>query len=411
MKEKKELEIVDAISRLEDWFDDNGLYGWDPYDVQDSRIFRFIENFFPRLLSRIFIRLLSEFNYIFPINFRRIAGIKPSINNKGLGLLLSSYSSLYKFSKDEKHLNKAVSIANDLLKNSNKSYSGYSWGYPFDWVSPILIPAGMPSSVVSSIVGDGFYRLYQITKNKKYLDVCEKICNFFLENLETTYTSSDKTIVCYSYTPIDDYQVHNANLFVAEFLIKIGNHTDNKHFIDQGIRSANFALMEQTKEGFLPYWDLEQTDRYSNGKIHTDHYHCGFEIRTLYSIWKNTNIAEFKIAHDRYFSWYKKNMFTENLLPKYTSKSLYPINIHTSAEAILCNTVMAKNDEDIKFTLNLAIKIVQDMEYAPGKYTHLIKKILGIKVKSNIPLLRWGQAWMFLALIDLNNLKKNGIET
>ena len=94
MKEKKELEIVDAISRLEDWFDDNGLYGWDPYDVQDSRIFRFIENFFPRLLSRIFIRLLSEFNYIFPINFRRIAGIKPSINNKGLGLLLSSYSSL-----------------------------------------------------------------------------------------------------------------------------------------------------------------------------------------------------------------------------------------------------------------------------------------------------------------------------
>ena len=406
INDKKKLDILNAIYRLEDWFESNGLQGWDPYDVQDSRIFRFIEKSFPNLPSRILIRILSEFNHVFPLTFRKFFGVKQSINNKGLGLLLSSYSSLYKFSNDTKHLNKALSIANHLLKNSNKSYSGYSWGYPFNWVSPILIPTGMPSSVVTSIVGDGFYRLYQITNDRKYLEVCEKICIFFMENLKITYISPDKNIICYSYTPIDDYQVHNANLFVAEFLIKIGNHTGNTNFISQGIKCANFALKEQTKEGFLPYWGLQQTDKYSNGIIHTDHYHCGFEIRTLYSIWKNTNIIEFKKAYKNYFKWYKGNMFTQNGLPKYTSSSLYPINIHTSAEAILCNTLLAENKDEINLTMDLAIKIIKDMEYESGKYTHLIKKnIFGFKVKSNIPLLRWGQAWIFLALVDLNNSK------
>lgn len=401
----KTKQIQEAIERLEKWFDKNGLYGWDPYDIQDSKLFRVIEKYLPNILGKIFIRLLSELAFIFPLICRRIFGVNKSINNKGLGLMLASYASRYQNSNNPKYLTQAIHIANHLEANSSNEYSGMSWGYPFDWLSPIMIPAGVPSSVVTSIVGDGFYRLYLVTKSQKYLDICEKICVFFMENLTITHGSDDSSSICYSYTPLDDYQVHNANLFVGEFLIRVGKITDQQKLIDQGVRCANFALEEQTQEGFIPYWGLSQTEKYSHGRLHTDHYHCGFEIRSLHSIWLNTDISAFHDAFKKYLKWYQDNMYSMDGIPKYNADSIYPYNIHTCAEAILCLSKVAKDGSDREFLVKMTNNIINEMEYSPGQYTHLIKNSFNcLKVRSNIPLLRWGQAWMFLALADLLSL-------
>jgi hypothetical protein len=399
---KRKLQIKNSISRLIDWFDGNGHEGWDPYDVQDSKLFRIVEKRFPNIIGKILIRLFSEFAHIFPISFRKIAGVEKAINNKGLGLMLAAYSSYYACTKNPKFLEKAIALAKTLKRNSSVGYTGISWGYPFDWLSPILIPAGVPSSVVTSIVGDGFYRLFKATGDREHLKICEDVCLFFLENLHITFQSSDQMIRCYSYTPLDDYQVHNANLFIAEFLIRIGNETKNESFVAIGLSCARFALSEQQKEGYLPYWGLSQTDKYSGGRLHTDHYHCGFEIRSLKAIWEHTNIDAFKKSYCSYYAWYKESLFDENAFPKYTTHNLYPLNIHTCAEAILCNTKLANSDQDINFVLGVALDVVEKMEYSPGEYTHVIREVLPrVKIKSNIPLLRWGQAWMLLALVEL----------
>lgn len=401
----KTKQIQEAIERLEKWFDKNGLYGWDPYDIQDSNPFRVIEKYLPNIVGKVFIRLLSELAFVFPLSCRKILGVNKSVNNKGLGLMLASYASYYEYSSNPKHLDQAIHIADYLEENANNEYTGMSWGYPFDWLSPLMIPAGMPSSVVTSIVGDGFYRLYLATQNKKYLDICEKICVFFMENLTITHGSDDSSSICYSYTPLDDYQVHNANLFVGEFLIRVGKIKNRKALIDQGVRCANFAFEEQTEEGFIPYWGLSQTEKYSHGRLHTDHYHCGFEIRSLHSIWLNTGISRFHDSFNKYLKWYRNNMFSEDGIPKYNAENIYPYNIHTCSEAILCLSKVAKDSDDKGFVVEMASTIVNEMEYSPGKYTHLIKNRFNLlKVRSNIPLLRWGQAWMFLALIDLQSL-------
>ena len=159
---------------------------------------------------------------------------------------------------------------------------------------------------------------------------------------------------------------------------------------------------EQQEDGYLPYWGLSQTKKYSRGKIHTDHYHCGFEIRSLYSIAKNTHLSEFKVAYKAYFAWYKENMFDTDNSPKFMKDRLYPINIHTSAEAILCCTRLARSDEDLLNTCSIAMNIISLMEFKPGEYVHVIREVAPfVKVKSKIPMLRWGQAWMFLALTEL----------
>ena len=185
---RNEIETIhEALNRLESWFDNNGLYGWDPYDIQDSKVFRAIEKYLPNILGKICIRLLSELAFLFPLASRRILAVNKSVNNKGLGLMLASYASRYQSSKNPRYLTQAIHIANHLEANSSAEYSGMSWGYPFDWLSPIMIPAGVPSSVVTSIVGDGFFRLYLVTRNQKYLDICESICAFFVENLTITH--------------------------------------------------------------------------------------------------------------------------------------------------------------------------------------------------------------------------------
>lgn len=396
------LQIESAIKRLHNWFERNGFEGWDPYDIQDSKIFRLIEKRFPLLISKISIRFLSEIAHFFPNSFRRFALVDRVVNNKGLGLMLAAYSSYYAITKSPKYLKKATELSEVLIQNTNKEYSGMSWGYPFDWLSAILIPAGTPSSVVTSIVGDGFYRLYKATNDEKHLNICRNVCLFFLENLNISFENKNQTVWCYSYTPIDDYQVHNANLFVAEFLIRVGNEVNNQSYIDAGLSCARFALIEQQKEGYLPYWGLAQTNKYSGGRLHTDHYHCGFEIRSLHAIWLHTKIDAFYSSYRSYYLWYKKNMFNPDGMPKYTTKNMYPLNIHTCAEAILCNVQLAESEEDLGFAIDLTKDIIQKMEFRSGEYTHVIREVLPfVKVKSNIALLRWGQAWMFLALVEL----------
>jgi hypothetical protein len=393
--------LKENINNLDIWFEEQNFKGWDPYDIKGLDISLKIQQFGDRnLFGKILRRLYFTTTDLFPNFSRKILNIKPLENAKGIGLVLTAYTKLYKITKNKIYLKKALKYANWLEENRGKKYKGYNWGYPFDWQSAIFIPKGTPSSVVTYTIGNGFYELYKIIDDKKYLDICIGVCEFFTEELNITYEDSDR--VCYSYTPLDDYQVHNANLFVGEFLVKIGKEIDNKKWIERGIKCANFAISEQQKEGFIPYWGLEQTNKYSAGKIRNDHYHMGFEIRMLYSIWKISNLDYIKESWEKYVNFYLNNMFDKDGIPKLTKENYYPINIHSISESILCLSTLNeyyKNFNDkIERIINFSNK---ELEFKKGQYCYLIKKfpLMG-EYKLKIPMYRWGQAWILLAYVN-----------
>ena len=394
-------ELLAAIQRLDAWVEKNGWSGWDPYDIRGAYLPRKIERLPANLLTKIVKKLVLALLDIHPLYARRLFGIRPEINAKGMGLFLASYCNLFNATKNQNYLHKASQCAEWLIDNRNENFQGWGWGYPFDWYSPIYIPKGIPSSIASATIGDGFYKLYGCTGNDKYLQICKKICDFFMNGLKITYKEGDA--ICFSYTPLDNYQVHNTNLIIGEFLTRVGKETGDKHLTEMGFYCGNFALKEQQPEGFLPYWGLSQTDLYSNGKLHTDHYHSGFEIRMVYGIWKNTSDVRFRDAYVKYFDWYLKNLFDGGIIPKFTPKSKYPINIHSCAEAILCRaTLLPDHPEQAAQLENTVEWTLKNMEYKDGEYTYLIKRfpVLGER-KINIPMIRWGQAWMFRALSEL----------
>jgi hypothetical protein len=393
--------VFEAIQRLDLWIMRNGWSGWDPYDIKENRFISKIVKLPPSLLNKIIRKFLFATIDLNPLSARKIFDVRPRVNAKGMGLFLAGYSNLYKVTAQKEYLKKAHECAEWLIQNRCSDYSGWSWGYPFDWQSVIFIPKGTPSSVVTSTVGDGIFRLYKCTGDRRYLSICRDICSFFINDLKKTH--QDEYSTCFSYTPIDDFQVHNANLFVGEFLARIGKETADTKLTEQGIRCGNFALCEQQPEGFLPYWSLSQTDSHSGGKIRTDHYHSGFEIRMLYGLWKSTEDERFRKACRKYFRWYIENMFEKKIIPKLTPSSKYPVNIHSCAEAILCQATLLdefpEREQDLKKTFEW---IIGNMEYAAGQYTYLIKKLPLIgEWRLNIPMMRWGQAWILRAYSEL----------
>ena len=395
--EELRQEIWDASVRLDRWFENNGWSGWDPFDIKANRLYRDLTSGQATRVIR-FLTLHSEIH--FPLLLRRLFGVRRMVNAKAIGLLTAAYVNLFRATEIDVYLRRAQACGDWLLRNTSCGYGGLGWGYPFDWHTRVLIPKGTPSSVVSSTVGDGLWLLYHCTGQEQYLDACQGVCEFFLSHLNKTFESSDA--MCFSYTPVDDFQVHNANLFVAEFLIRIGKEVGDDRWINEGIMAANFALKEQNSDGSLCYWGKSQEAKYSHGHCWIDHFHSGFEIRMLCRIWKHTGMEAFKQAYQVYYDFYLNNLYLDGAIPKYTPDNLYPIDMHSCAEAILCNaTLLPDHPEALGMIQNVFRWTMQTMEYEPGCYAYMVTKTRFGQKRIDIPFIRWGQAWMLRALSEV----------
>ena len=401
-----------ALSRIDAWFCKNGYAGWDPYDLKGTGFGNALNRIRIRPLRRLALRLWDYEQDLLPVMTRKAFGVRPQVNAKALGLLLSSYSSLFRTTGERAWLDRSLALAGKLTEMRGKEYPGANWGYPFDWNSAIFIPRGTPSSVVTATVGDGFFNLHAVTGDMRWLRICEEICEFFLRGLNRTVSGKDGQ--CFSYTPLDDFRVHNANLFVGEFLARVGRAVARPDWIAEGCACGDFALSEQRPEGFLPYWALSQVGTYGGGAIKVDHYHSGFEIRSLLALSEASGEERFREAAFRYFEWYRKTLFRADHSPKPSPGRAYPLDIHACAEAVLCLATVAAVrpglDEDLAATLDW---VLDRMEYRPGEFAHkLVAYPLIGPARVRLTLTRWGQAWMFRALAEAIARTKDGyVET
>ncbi|MCR4417196.1 MAG: hypothetical protein NUV92_05570 [Ignavibacteria bacterium] len=392
--------IIESEKKLKQWIETNGFAGYDPYDLYSQvphfRKVIYSKNFFIKNSVSKMYGILDKF---FPLLLRRVFRVKKTINSKGMALLGLGYIFRYLNFREEKDLQKVYQISEWLLNNRNKIYPGFCWGYPFDWQSRIFIPEGTPSVVVSYAVGEFFLKAFELTNEKKFFDVVLGVCKFITEGLNKTKLDDDK--FCFSYTPIDNFQVHNANLFAAEFLIRIGITYDIPDYIELGLAATKFTLSQQLPNGSLNYWGNEQN--YST-KNKNDHYHVGFEIRLLSSIGKLTNNDVILKSAEKYYNFYINNLIYHNnqeFIPKMYPEKTFPLDIHACAESIILNTRLFElfsNMEFIELANKLSIWIINNMQNKNGSFSYCRWKYLNFYYNVKIPYLRWGQAWMFYAL-------------
>ncbi len=386
--------VLEAMEKLDEWIHNSGWSGYDPFDVLGTPAILRVLGIRNLALRKIRLPIVALVR-LFPKASRLFLGVRMAVNAKAMALFARAYLNLYECFKKEEYLDRALKCISWLEKNFSEGYSAYCWGYPFDWQSLVFFPKGTPSGVVSCIAGHAFLDVYDLLGRTKYLRISEDVCRFILNDL-TRKEYNNK--LCFSYTPIDDFEVHNANLWCASLLARVAFHTKNDLLKQTAIKAVNFALGDQRDDGAWHYWDTKYADQKGIGKNVIDNYHTGFIIECLMDCERYISHLNVEGPIQKGINFYVRNLFLEDSIPKWTPKKVYPIDIHSCAQAIITLTKYPKvGKQYLNTTRKVALWTTRNMQDEKGFFYYRVYRWGADKT----PYIRWGQAWMMLALSRL----------
>lgn len=380
----------DSLEKLLPFCERENWRGYDPYDGLNSRIFQIfpIRNKFTRLA---FIQFLKRV----PFNLRKLFLIKKGLNPKGLGLFAAGYLKLYECFELKEYRWKAIHFLDLLEQLSLKGYSGYCWGYNFDWQSrAFFVSQGTPNLVCTTFIVNAFLDAYEILKNEKYLRVAQSSCEFIVNDLNIT---REDEAICFSYTPLDKTQIHNANLLAATLLARVYSHTRGKNLLKFASEAVKFLVKYQNKNGSWYYGNLV-SQRW------IDNFHTGFNLVALKEYIDFSESRYFCSALEEGFRYYKENLFLRDGTPKYYHDKIYPIDIHSVAQSIVTFVKLKDlSGGNIDQALKIAQWGIENMQDERGFFYFQKHRYFTDKT----PYIRWSQAWMAYALSILIDALKN----
>lgn len=375
------------LNRFNHYLINQNFMGYDPYDALNSPILKFL-TFNNRFIGIFFVQMLK---YL-PINLRPLLGIKKEYNPKGIGLFLSAYSKKYTITKDESDLKKINFFAEWLMQNASPGYSGLCWGYNFDWPNrAFFAPKGTPTAVNTSYIGFAFLDAYRATGEEEFLKCARSACNFILNDLNSTKYPEG---LCFSYTPIDKSCVHNANMLSSAFLAEVGRLTNEISLINEAKLRMDFSVNKQMINGSWFYGEAK------NQKW-IDSFHTGYNLIALYRFYDVVREEKYMDSLKKGYKFYLQNFFLHDGTVKYFYNKIYPLDCHAFAHAIITlKTLSFLNKEVSQDLLKKVLGKTIDLFWSERGYFYYRKNKLFI---NKIPYMRWVQAWMFLALVELIN--------
>ena len=207
----------EAFRILHNYCVDEGYKGYDPYDGLNSTVFQSL----PLLNRNKYARLVwIQFFKLFPLNLRKLVGIKKEYNPKALGLFLSGYCNLSEMRTGNDYSDKISFFHKQLLSLISLNWSGACWGYNFDWQAKAFYqPKHTPTVVATSFISNAFLDAYELTKSPEYLEIARSSCDFIIKDLNRTWDSNGD--FAFSYSPLDNSVVFNASLLASRLLARV----------------------------------------------------------------------------------------------------------------------------------------------------------------------------------------------
>ncbi|MFI3263174.1 MAG: delta-aminolevulinic acid dehydratase [Rikenellaceae bacterium] len=386
-----QVNILNSFTKLRNYCEKEDFKGWDPYDGLNSKVFQALPFLKKSALCRLIV--IQGFKRI-PINLRKLALVPKEHNAKGIGLFLSGYCNLYQaiekgvdvgVSKED-CLDKINYLAELLISLQSKGYSGACWGYNFDWQARrlFLFPKCTPTVVATNFCATALMEAFEVTKNKKYLDVALTSANFVLNDLHRT---PYKDGFLFSYSPLKGNDtVFNASLLGSRLLSFCYHYTGNIEYKDLAEQSIKACCARQREDGGWVYGMLSV-------QSWIDSFHTGYNLDALIAYQNLTGDEKYNNYLIKGFDYYINNFFLNDGCPKYYNDNIFPIDIHCPGQLLITLSRFDKllpNHELVKKVMNWTIKNMQDKK---GYFYYQIKK----GISSKIPYMRWSNAFMFNA--------------
>jgi len=375
------LEIQIPLFKLSRYIESQNYAGFDPYDALNSPLIQTLS--LQKKIGRIFwIQIFRRL----PLNLRKLVFLSEGINPKGIGLFLESYNRLQQIGFFPNGKAWSDPLFALLVNSMSKGYSGSCWGYNFDWQSrAFYIPRYTPTIVNTAFIGHALLDVWETQKEQKFLDMAVSCGDFLLKDLKRKIEGET---FCFSYTPIDNTAVHNANMLGASLLIRLFSKTGEEKLRDAALASLAYSMKYQHDDGS---WFYAETKMQS----WIDSFHTGFNLEALRWFIKFGHGEEYKEAYKKGVEYYAANFFLDDGAPKYYHDKLYPIDIHAPAEAIyFFSGEGSEYQELVERVLGWLLNNMWDEE--KGYFYFRKSKYFTNK----IPYMRWSQAWAFRALTE-----------
>lgn len=374
--------IRKSFQKLKSYCEKEDFKGWDPYDGLNSQLFQSL----PVISKSRFFRLawIQVFKRS-PVNLRGITAVKKGYNAKGLGLFITGYCNLYKIDAKPEYVEKIHQLSQQVLQMQTEGYSGACWGYNFDWQARAFFqPKGMPTVVATTFIAEALLEAYKITKNEAYLEVANSATQFVLKDLNRTY--DDKGNFSFSYSPLDSTQVFNASLLGAKLLSLVYDFTKDENLLDEARKAVQYAADFQQENGAWAYGTLPYHQW-------VDNFHTGYNLECIYTYQKISGDTSFAKHIEKGLEYYLNTFFTEEGISKYYNNSIFPIDIHAPAQLVVTLSKLEVFKENKDLIDRVLSWTIDNMQADEGFFQYQKNKYFN----SNIPYMRWAQAWMFYA--------------
>ena len=293
-------------------------------------------------------------------------------------------------------LDKAKELAKDLIGYSIPGFSGYCWGYPFEWQhSQGRISKNIPLITATPYCFEAFLGLFDATGEDRYLDIARSIANFVLKDLKDTPAGGDS--MAGSYHPNDNGMVVNASAYRAFVLFEASKRFGFETYADKAWGNLKFILQSQSEDGSWLYSMNSPTETF------IDHFHTCFVLKNLYKINLVLNDNEVGQAIKNGYEYYRRELFDQNGLPKsFSIKPRMQINqleMYNIAEAISLGVLLR---DQIPGAFNLANNLTYLLcNYYQHRRGYFITRTYIGGLKHKVPFLRWPQAQLFYALTNI----------
>ena len=387
--------VINSFRLLKEYCENEGFKGWDPYDGLNSKVFQALPFLKKSAICRLVV--IQGFKRC-PVNLRRLALVHKEYNAKGIGLFISGYCNLYNAVKANPKLAESLGspdslksrineLAELLISLQSKGYSGACWGYNFDWQARrlFLFPKFTPTVVASNFCATALMEAYEITREKRFLEIALSAAHFVINDLHRT---EYKDGFLFSYSPLQGNDtVFNASLLGSRLLSFCYKYTGNEEYCELAEQSIKACCSGQKPNGAWVYGMLPV-------QSWVDSFHTGYNLDALIAYQELTGDNKYRKYIEKGFEYYIQNFFEANGMTKYYDNRTYPIDIHCPGQLLVTLARLHKIEEYKEIAEKVIDWTIRNMQDRKGYFYYQLKP----GISSKISYMRWSNAFIFNAM-------------
>lgn len=389
-------EVLQSAIKFSQWLEKVGYASHDPYDVWGTRYGCWARKIYYQR-GKIGLPLVAPLLLIdtviprFPRRF-----LKKCRYATADAQLILAFLNLDQVRSDENWLNKAKVLGDEVLAYSIPGYSGYCWGYPFDWQNNKgMWPKNTPFITCTPYCFEAYLKLFEVTKEDRYFEIVQSIAEFIFNDLHDVPDGDDAAAG--SYSPIDRSMVVNATAYRAWVLLEAGTRFNRPDFREAALRHVRFILKHQAEDGSWLYAVGNNAEKF------IDHFHTCFVLKNLFKLNRELDSPEVRESIEKGYRYYREHLFDAAGNPKYFAIEprfqLTRLELYNFAEAITLGALLGDEiPESMEMAEDLAKRIINEHQLGEG---YFVTRVFRGGFKHTTPFLRWPQAQLFLALTNL----------